>query len=173
MIYFTSDLHLGHEGILRFCGRPYDSVEEMNRKLIRNFNSVVKPEDTVYILGDVSYKIRLADANALIAKLNGHKHLIRGNHDKRYDESLFEEVCDIKQIFEHGRHFTLMHYPMLEWAKMRSKSIHLHGHMHNQGIDYNLRCKAESIRRFDVGVDANGYYPVAITTVLDFVDRFG
>lgn len=172
MIYFTSDLHLGHESILRFCERPFDSVEEMNRKLISNFNAIVKPEDTVYILGDVSYKINLSEANAMIAKLNGRKHLIRGNHDKRYDASLFEEVCDIKQIFEHGRHFTLMHYPMLEWAKMRSKSIHLHGHMHNQGMDYNLQCKAEGIRRFDVGVDANGYYPVAITTVLDFVEKF-
>lgn len=172
MIFFTSDLHLGHEGILKYCHRPFASVEEMNRTLIRNYNAVVTPDDTVYILGDLSYKIPVSEANGMISRLNGHKHLICGNHDKSYDESLFEEVCDYKQIFECGRHFTLMHYPMLEWAKMRNKSIQLHGHSHNEGMEYNLSCKAQGILRYDVGVDANGYYPVSISTILNFIDMF-
>lgn len=172
MIFFTSDLHFGHDNILRFCNRPFRNIEEMNCTLMRNYNAIVKPEDTVYILGDLANKISLEKANEIIARLNGHKHLIRGNHDKSYDACLFEEVCDYKQLFTHGRHFALMHYPMLEWAKMRCKSIHLHGHMHNEGLTYNLQCKEQGIRRYDVGVDANGYYPVAITTILDFIDRF-
>lgn len=170
MIYFTSDLHLGHENILRFANRPFDSVKEMNRTLIANYNALVREEDTVYILGDLTYRIPLTEAETLIAKLNGRKHLIKGNHDKNYDKSLFEEVVDYKQIHEYCRHFTLMHYPMLEWAKMRCGSIMLHGHIHNIGIDYNMECKKNNILRYDVGVDANNFYPVAITTILDFID---
>lgn len=45
MIYFTSDLHLGHNNILKFTGRPYDSMEEMNRELIRNINFRVTKND--------------------------------------------------------------------------------------------------------------------------------
>lgn len=96
MIYFTSDLHLGHENILRFANRPFGSVEEMNRTLIANYNALVREEDTVYILGDLTYRIPLTEAEPLIAKLNGKKHLIKGNHDKNYDKSLFEEVVDYK-----------------------------------------------------------------------------
>lgn len=172
MIFFTSDLHLGHKGIIEFCNRPFRDTAEMLKVLIQNYNSIVGWDDTVYILGDLTYKLPLDEANNIIGLLNGRKHLICGNHDMKYDGSLFEEVCEYKQIFTYGRHFTLMHYPLLEWSKMRGKSIHLHGHMHNQGMEYNLQCKSQGIRRYDVGVDANGYYPIAITTVLDFMDRF-
>lgn len=171
MIYFTSDMHLGHENILRFANRPFESVQEMNNTLIANYNALVREEDTVYILGDLAYRIPLAEANEIIAGLNGKKHLIAGNHDKKYDESLFEEVVDYRQLHTNGKHFTLMHYPMLEWEKMRCGSIMLHGHMHNIGMDYNIECKKNGIRRFDVGVDANGFYPVAITTIIDFIDN--
>lgn len=170
MIYFTSDLHLGHENVLRFNNRPFDSVEEMNHTLIENYNSVVGAEDTVYILGDLAYRIPLTEANELIACLNGRKHLLKGNHDKNYDTGLFEEIVDYKQIHDYDRHFILMHYPMLSWAKMRVGSIMLHGHMHNIGADYNVECRDNNILRFDVGVDANGFYPVAITDIISFID---
>ena len=55
LIYFTSDLHLGHRGIIEMQNRPFKSVEEMNRSLIENYNSVVHKNDTVYILGDISH----------------------------------------------------------------------------------------------------------------------
>lgn len=51
-IYFTSDLHLGHDNIIRFCNRPFSSVEEMNDRIIQNYNSIVHKNDLVYILGD-------------------------------------------------------------------------------------------------------------------------
>lgn len=82
MIYFTSDLHLGHESILRFSKRPFRNTKEMNRTLIANYNALVRNEDTVYILGDLTYKIPVAEANRQISELNGKKYLIRGNHDK-------------------------------------------------------------------------------------------
>ncbi len=50
MIYFTSDLHLGHRGIIEMQNRPFENVQEMNQVLIRNYNAVVHKNDTVYIL---------------------------------------------------------------------------------------------------------------------------
>lgn len=66
----------------------------MNKVLIRNFNNMVHKNDTVYLLGDVTHRVSLDEANELISKLNGHKILICGNHDKKYDKSLFEGIYD-------------------------------------------------------------------------------
>ena len=57
MIYFTSDPHYGHANIIRYCQRPYASVEAMDAALIANWNRVVTAEDTVYVLGDVSLSV--------------------------------------------------------------------------------------------------------------------
>ncbi|WP_302954274.1 hypothetical protein [[Clostridium] scindens] len=56
-------------------------------------------------------------ANELIRKLNGKKILVKGNHDKKYDSELFEEICDFKTVSLNGKYFALMHYPMLPWPK--------------------------------------------------------
>jgi calcineurin-like phosphoesterase family protein len=79
MIYFSSDHHFGHSNIIKYCNRPYSSVEEMNEKLIENWNATVKPEDTVYYLGDFSLSTK--PVKEITPKLNGHKLLIPGNHD--------------------------------------------------------------------------------------------
>lgn len=168
MIYFTSDLHLGHENVIKFENRPFSDVNEMNRVLIVNYNSIVRPDDTVYILGDLAYRIPPDEANKMIAKLNGRKYLITGNHDKKYDESLFEEITAYKEIKYDGNNFVLMHYPIMEWNKMRYGSYHLHGHIHSEGMDYNLDNRNKNIRRYDVGTDANNYYPVSAASVVDF-----
>lgn len=168
MIYFTSDLHLGHENVIKFENRPFSNVAEMNCALIANYNVMVKPNDTVYILGDLAYRIPTDEANKLIAGLNGRKFLITGNHDKKYDESLFEEIAAYKEIKFDGNNFILMHYPFMEWNKMYHGSYHLHGHIHSVGSDYNLDNKNNGIKRYDVGVDANNFYPIAITSIVGF-----
>lgn len=170
MIYFTSDLHLGHENVIRFADRPFQNVSDMNRSLIANYNALVRDDDTVYILGDLTYKVNVEEADRLISKLNGRKILIKGNHDRKYDESLFEKILIYDELSEYGGHFVLMHYPMLEWKRSHHGSIQLHGHIHSRGMEYNLECKKNGVRRYDVGVDANGYYPVALTTILDFMN---
>lgn len=170
MIYFTSDLHLGHENVIKFANRPFKNVNEMNRTLITNYNALVRNDDTVYILGDLAFKLPVEEANRIIAGLNGKKILIKGNHDRKYDESLFEKIQMYDEITEYKNQFILMHYPILEWKRSHHGSIQLHGHIHSEGLDYNLECKKNGIRRFDVGVDANGYYPVAIKTILDFIN---
>lgn len=79
MIYFTSDPHYGHANVIKYCGRPFASVDEMTSKLINNWNSVVTPDDIVYCLGDFSLATRPVEA--ITPRLNGTKLLVPGNHD--------------------------------------------------------------------------------------------
>ena len=168
MIYFTSDLHLGHRAAINMCDRPFADVDEMNRVLIENINARVKKHDTLYILGDIAHRTPVEDVNKMIAKINGKKILLRGNHDKKYDESLFEDVRDFLEVNFDGQQFSLMHYPMEEWPKSRHGSIHLHGHQHNKP-EYNVAMREQGVRRYDVGVDANGYCPVSLQEILSFM----
>lgn len=127
MIYFTSDLHFGHESVLKFCDRPFANLKEMERALIGRFNRIVKKEDTVYILGDFAYKIPAKEADKILQKLNGHKTLLIGNHDRNYDPALFDEICHYKHTHYNCYQLSLMHYPMMEWKNSRHGSLQLHG----------------------------------------------
>lgn len=169
MIYFTSHLHYGHRAAIRMCERPFEDIEEMNRVLRDNWNRVVNKNDTVYILGDIAHRTPVEEVNEFIKKLNGKKILVRGNHDKKYDESLFEEICDFKEVNLNGVSISLMHYPMVEWPKSRHGSLHLHGHQHNKA-EYNERMREEGILRYDVGVDANEFTPVLLNNIIDFFE---
>ena len=169
MIYFTSDLHLGHRGIITMQNRPFTTVEEMNRTLLANCNAFVSKNDTVYILGDICHHMPAEAANEIISKMNGTKYLVSGNHDKGYDPNLFAEIRDFMTVSLNGVYFALMHYPMLSWPKKNSGSIQLHGHIHARA-EYNIQNRDDGIRRYDVGVDANDYYPVSLNTILDFFE---
>lgn len=81
MVYFTADLHLGHNNIIKTCNRPFSSVDEMDDILIENWNKKVKGNDTVYIVGDLIWKG--IDPKPYLDRLKGKKILVRGNHDSR------------------------------------------------------------------------------------------
>ena len=169
MIYFTSDLHLGHRSIISMKERPFADVDEMNRVLIANYNALVRKNDTVYILGDLSYRIPVEEANKIISELKGRKTLIVGNHDRRYDPGMFDEICDFKTISVAGKNFSLMHYPMLSWPKSHYGSFMLHGHIHSDE-NYNLQNRSDGVLRYDVGVDANQYSPVSVEQIIRFFE---
>ena len=138
MVYFTADMHFGHRAIINMQNRPFESVEEMDRVLLQNFNSVVHKNDTVYILGDICHHMKVEDADDLIRKMNGKKYLIIGNHDKKYDPRLFEDIQDFMKVSVDGR------------------------------MEYNEANRAEGIRRYDVGVDVNNFFPVSVKQIIDF-----
>lgn len=174
-IYFTSDLHLNHKSCISMCERPFDNIEEMNKVLIDNINERVHKNDTLYILGDVTNKGTVASANELISQIRcKNLYLIEGNHDKKYDETLFKEIHKLSEIHvgAGGKNYsiTLCHFPMMSWYKSRHGSIHLHGHIHSRGNEYNLQMKEEGIRRYDVGIDANNYKPVSLEEILAFIE---
>ena len=81
MIYFTSDLHLGHKNIIKLCHRPFASLEEMDETLVSNWNQVVTNGDTVYIVGDLMFRTQNHPSDVL-RRLRGKKNLILGNHDR-------------------------------------------------------------------------------------------
>ena len=167
MVYFTSDMHFGHEAIINMQNRPFGSVEEMDHVLLQNFNSVVHKNDTVYILGDICHHMKTEQADELIKKLNGKKYFVKGNHDKKYDPREFLDMQDFMTASVNGQYFVMMHYPMLSWPKKNSGSIQLHGHIHAR-MDYNESNRAEGIKRYDVGVDANNFFPVSAKQIIDF-----
>lgn len=56
MVFFTSDLHLGHRNIIQLCNRPFSSIDEMDQRFIEKWNEKVTDADTVYILGDLMFR---------------------------------------------------------------------------------------------------------------------
>lgn len=79
-IWFTSDLHFGHRNIIKFCNRPWETVEEMDKALIENWNSVVGKNDIVFDLGDFAFAPNWR-WKEIISQLNGKHYLILGNHE--------------------------------------------------------------------------------------------
>ena len=81
-VFVVSDTHFQHQNIIRFCdwSRPFDTVEEMNEAIVKNWNSVVSPDDTVYHLGDC-FMGQLETVAKYGFRLNGKIHVIPGNHD--------------------------------------------------------------------------------------------
>ena len=81
--FITADTHFGHANIIKYTNRPFKSVSDMNFAMIRNWNKTVKPEDTIFHLGDFAFYSKI-DAGKLLSKLNGkRKILIIGNHDRK------------------------------------------------------------------------------------------
>ena len=119
MNYFISDLHLGHENIIKLTKRPFATIEEMNEVLINNWNKVVKEEDDVYIIGDLFYKSK-DNIEDILSKLKGNKYLILGNHDKEWIDKIdhnkyFKVVTELLTFDDGQRKVTLCHYPMVSF----------------------------------------------------------
>ncbi|MCI8973281.1 MAG: hydrolase [Lachnospiraceae bacterium] len=172
MIYFTADLHFYHEKIIKHTKRPYHTVDEMNKSLIKRWNDKISYDDEVYILGDFTLKGAEA-ASAILYSLKGKKHLIRGNHDcfvdsGGFDRSLFASVQDYMELTCQNTQFVLFHYPILEWHGFGKGAVMLHGHQHNHK-EYNIDNKKSSILRYDVGVDANDMSSVSMEELIAFL----
>ena len=136
--YIWSDLHLGHANILNYCNRPFATVEDMDKALLKAWRTTVKGRDTIITLGDIAldktYKFdRLKE---LITNLPGHKILVMGNHDRRYPvtrwrEMGFDEVYPYPIIYRQW--YILSHEPLFLNEKM--PYLNIHGHIHN--LTYN------------------------------------
>jgi calcineurin-like phosphoesterase family protein len=109
---------------------------EMDNHMINRWNTQVKPEDTVWALGDIFF-CQADRAKTIMERLNGHKHLVYGNHDQviRGDkvlQGMFDSIHEYKEIHVDGNMLCLFHYPIYEWNKIHHNAIHLHGHIHER-----------------------------------------
>ena len=159
-LFVTSDHHFLHNRIIEICQRPFKNVDEMNQKMIDNWNDVVDDEDIVYYLGDFAIeKNNKAKAQESLANilntLKGRKFLVAGNHDELYlnlYRDFFVSIVDYHELMINGRRVIMCHYPIEEWRDRRKGSLHLHGHLHGGDC-----MKLEN--RYDVGADTNDFKP--------------
>ncbi len=137
-IYLTSDTHFFHHNIIKYCNRPFESVEHMNEILIQNWNSVVKQGDIVYHLGDVAMGYQPEEFKKLWPRLNGRKRLIVGNHDdiKFLSSGGFFDKVMMWRVFMDQK-LLLTHVPVQEDSIheriVQAGGCNIHGHTHDTG----------------------------------------
>ena len=135
-VFLVSDTHFGHAGVCHFLQndgvtklRPWNNPEEMDEEMIRRWNDRVRPNDKVYHLGDVVINRR---ALKTLARLNGDKVLIKGNHDIFRLEEYTPYFRDIR-----GYHvmngMILSHIPVHEESLGRF-GTNIHGHLHSNRV---------------------------------------
>jgi len=170
-VYFTADPHFGHQNIIRYCGRPFASAEEMDRVLLQRINAVVQPTDTLYILGDFCLGVpdRLQAAKWYREQIACRQvHLIWGNHDPSEDAefaALFSSTAHLLNLRFAGQRLTLCHYAMRAWDKSHHGAWQLYGHTHG-----NLR-EEPLLWNMDVGVDCWNFYPISLEQVAQVMEH--
>ncbi len=171
--FLTSDTHFEHKNIIEYCSRPFADVKHMTEVLVKNWNEVVKPEDTIYHLGDFA----MGDKGLIpitLARLNGTKILVHGNHD--FNHKGTELLKQIKEgpwqaihaeLFEtiDGVKVYMRHEPKMDFKPSDAAEYHLCGHVHSS---WNRQGPI-----INVGVDVNDYRPVNIRQLIAMQEVVG
>lgn len=152
-IWFVSDVHFGHKNVITYCNRPYQTVDEMTAAIVKIWNRTVKPQDTVYFLGDFSLNPKWSRTQAPL--LNGKKILVAGNHDachishKKADKFVAKYLEDgWVEVHKHqhymqlktGQNVLLSHLPYnneydTRYSEFKLKDngmVLIHGHLHGK-----------------------------------------
>lgn len=172
-IWFSSDWHLFHNKEFIYKSRGFDTIEEMNNRIISNFNECVGEDDLVYLLGDLF----LGDNSKIdetFNKLHGNINIVLGNHCTITRQIYYRVHCRnvlfADELRYHKWLFYLSHYPTLmggneTWYKR--KLVNLSGHTHS-------RDKFEMMDKgiYNVAVDAHDCYPVDIDTIIEDIEAY-
>ena len=174
-IWATSDWHFGHDREFIWKARGFASVEDMNEHIIAAHNAIVKPDDDVYVLGDLMLGDPEAGINC-IKRMNGKLHIVRGNHDtdKRWDMySKLPNVAELSNaiIFKYAKHhFYLSHYPTLtcnlEKESLTQMTLNLFGHTHQQ-TNFHMDMPFMD----HVGVDSHRCFPVNLNDIIQEIHQ--
>lgn len=159
-IWFTSDTHYFHSNVIKYCNRPFSSVEEMNEIMIQKHNALVKPTDDIYHLGDFGFA-NVALLQSVFNRLNGNKFLLLGNHDKDAMKLPWAWVKERYELYTprpNRKLYVLSHYAQKVWNKSHHGSIMLFGHSHGSLEDVDNQT-------LDVGVDCWDYAPVNLEQI--------
>ena len=178
-VWFTSDLHLYHDNILWINKRPFKNCDEMWEYFKKEWNDKVKPEDYVFVLGDVLWGSQASKLANMANLLNGHICIVLGNHDKEktgvngkkgnfdvFDSCERSDFIKVKsKKYGIDQLIYLSHYPAMSWPQKNRGSIMLHGHVHG-----TMDCINEQSKdlRVDVGVDGK----LANMHILSFNDIY-
>lgn len=184
--WWTSDLHIHHANVIKYCDRPYKDVDEMDAAIVKQWNSQVQDGDTVYVLGDFSLNPKWS--KIIVPQLKGRKILISGNHDATFphdwdkkgkwkkmvarylEDGWFRVETSLNAVLESGLTVHMTHMPPLvdgfddrfaeHRPKFHPKTIYLHGHLHNK---YKRRGNM-----MDVGFDVE----LRLFSEQDIIDTF-
>jgi calcineurin-like phosphoesterase family protein len=167
MYFFTADEHFCHANIIKYCNRPFDSVEEMDKAIIDRHNSVVQPKDTVIHVGDFCMSKNRGMVESIVKQLKGKHIFLRGSHDYWLNKpSVYIDTGPIRDIWEQkisigGQAYFIIacHYAMREWPKSYYNSWQLYGHSHG-------RLKPIG-KQMDVGVDTHNFYPYSMKEIVE------
>lgn len=169
MTYFISDLHLGHANIIRYCNRPFDSVEHMNTVIIDKWNARVSENDMVYLLGDFC----MGSPERYRTQLNGKIHLIRGNHDRvtRQYRDCFDAVHNQLTLTINEQQLFLCHYPICDPRFAQRKpsepvDLSFFGHVHNNVSRWQYR----EFHAYNVSCEVLNYQPRTFDEIVNQKD---
>ena len=174
MIFYISDMHFGHKNVIKFDNRPFNDVDEMDAELIRLWNSKVSADDHVYIIGDLCFRNGRQE-QWYIKQLNGHKHLILGNHDVKIQSNAeamayFESVDQIKIIKDGEKDIVLCHFPLASWPMENHGAWHIYGHVHGNrgdGTRYDaIEYMYNKGRALNAGCMLNGFTPASFEELI-------
>jgi calcineurin-like phosphoesterase family protein len=182
-IFFTSDTHGSHKNLIIGTSkwgnkdkcRKFSTLLEHDEHITEVINSIVRPNDTIYHLGDFAFNGVESFVN-FRARINCRNiHLILGNHDQNIDKefngvklnSLFTTVSNYKEIFLNKKRITLFHYPIASWNGLSEPSIHLHGHTHRSPQEKFMNGGLS----MDVGVDGNEYKPYSLDEIFEIMEK--
>lgn len=175
MNYFIADQHVGHENVLKFDNRKWTDIRVHDQELMKRWNDTVGMEDTVYILGDISW-MNSTKTIEYFKQLNGSKVLLRGNHDgkllrNRELQALFQEICDYKELdLGNGKGLVLCHYPIPCFKNHYYGWYHFYGHVHNsweENMMQHVRKEMEEL--YDV--PCNMFNVGAMKDYMDYTPR--
>lgn len=159
-IYLISDTHFGHRNIIRYCHRPFDSTDEMNRVMMENWNNTVNDQDLVYFAGDLGF--RRHPTRYWLERLRGQIVFIKGNHD---DGSVSSQS---QAVFEYGgKRFYVSHYPSAaptDWTDWV-----IHGHKHNNDLN-NFPFINGARKTINVSVELIDYKPACLDDFIEDLD---
>jgi calcineurin-like phosphoesterase family protein len=165
--YIASDLHLGHDNIIEYCNRPFDTVEEMDESIIGYWNSLVNKSDSVLFLGDLT----LAGEEIAIEyldKLNGDITFIQGNHDRLKMRHDSVHVYDNLTFTYMGHKFYVAHEPYNYSTDIPNQWL-LHGHTHNNELeDYPFMDSGK--QTINTSIELIGYYPLDFDWIVNKIE---
>lgn len=161
-VFLISDHHLYHSNILNFFRsdgvtklRSFSNVDEMDEHMVECHNSVVKPGDKTYFLGDVCFS---AKALPILARMNGEKVLIKGNHDKLKLSQYMQYFKDVRG--SHQFDGILMTHIPVHTGSLARWPVNVHGHLHANNVE--LSPHHPDPRYFNVSVEQINYTPISL-----------
>ena len=175
MIYFTSDLHIGHDKEFIWKARGFNSIKEHDAAILENWNNVIDYKDTVYILGDLCLGGDEEEWDNIFYSLHGHKYFILGNHDTTSRVGRYESLYGMYNLgyanmyrYSKKKNFYLSHYPTMMGNMNEDRFLwNISGHTHSKNpFQYG------EYKIYNVAIDAHNNTPVSIETIVKEIERY-